>query len=538
MHPVGPLEYRHRIKIVIMFQLDSVSFAATVAAALAAAAAVAVAEASSSPTSSNFETITRLTAPLPLRPGEVTNSFHKLPIPPGPIAIYEFKADVVEKDADGNVVPVSLSDAYLHHHVVFSEHEAHERQKHWWSPMKPPRANRGVGFGAGTESRGTPQKFAPPFAFVTVEGEDELLSNVHVINTRDMPTADASHCLECPCTSSDVFPSNGTILGSVASRRRNWDECNAELLDEGNTACRPDTYYGGLVCCEDGEFCMDEYDPAAALYDGVKASGPVSTYYLRYTLTYATATEDNIPLYLAACCDASGNETSSGNVEYDIPELCDAWDSLDGTDDDDYDDDDRRSCVHELSTVQILHGSSFQPFGVGDDLDEKADEEGTDVDVVYMVGHLHRGGLDITATDESTGEVICRSVPAYGTGGEIGNERGYINGMSTCVFDPPRRMRTTDPIRITSSYDARQAHTGVMGLFYIALADVNAVNANEEERRVGGVPVTAVMQWAGVGAVLAVMAVAGSRYAERTKRRDYEMVPARATAGEGVTTTV
>lgn len=500
-----------------------------VAAALVALAQAVPAVAASSKGSlhpSNVETITRLTAPLPLRPGEVTNTYHKLPIPPGPIAIYEFKADVVEKDSDGNVVPTPLSDAYLHHHVVLSEHEAHKHQKHWWSPMKPERANRGVGFGAGTESRGTPQKFYHPFAFTTVEGEDELVANVHVINTRDMPAKDARRCLECPCTSSDVFASNGTILGSVASRRQHWDRCNAELLDEDNTACRPDTYYGGLVCCEDGEFCLDEYDPDAEAYDGVKeASGPVSTFYLRYTLTYAKATEENRPLYLAACCDASGNDTSSGNIEYDIPKLCDEWDSLDGEEDGD-------SCVHELSTVQMLHGTTSVPFGL-DGLDGKAAGGGEEVDVVYMVGHLHRGGIDVTASDAVTGEVICKSLPSYGTGNEIGNEKGYINGMSTCVFDPPRRMRTTDPIRITSSYDAREAHTGVMSLFYIAIADVD--DASNKDGGSLRVPATA-MQWAGVGAVLAIMVVAGSRYVERNKRKDYEMVPPG--SGDGITTTV
>jgi hypothetical protein len=81
--------------------------------------------------------VTRLSKPLPLYAGEVTNSFHHIPIPKGPIAIYEFAADVVEKDAHGSIVAVPLKDAYLHHHVVVSNHKAFEHMKHWWSPMKP-----------------------------------------------------------------------------------------------------------------------------------------------------------------------------------------------------------------------------------------------------------------------------------------------------------------------------------------------------------------------------------------------------------------
>jgi len=488
------------------------SIAAGIVAGLAASSFWHHAMLASAAIPSNLKTVTHLTEPLPLRPGEVTNSYHRLPVPPGPIAIYEFAADVVEKDADGNIVPVPLKDAYLHHHVVISEHEAHAKQKkHWW-PMRPKKrltASRGVGFGAGTESRGTPQKFYYPYAFTTVEGEDEFIANVHVINTRSMSSGDAHHCLECPCTSVDLFESNSTILGSVASRKTDgWDTCNNALVEEGNTACRPDTYYGGLLCCEDGEFCLDDYDNSSAHFDNDKASGPISTYYLRYTVRYADATKDNRPLYLASCCDASGNETMSGNIEYDIPQLCEEWDSLDEDGDD---------CIHEVSTIQSLHGSSDIAFGAGE-LNE--DEEAREVELVYMVGHLHRGGIDMVATDANTGELICKSVPNYGTGNDIGNEKGYINGMSTCVFDPPRRMMTTDPIRVTSRYDARSAHTGVMGLFYIAVADLE----DEHDQHLGRA--ASIMQWAGVGAIIACAIVVARKIAGHVKRRkDYEMVP-------------
>jgi hypothetical protein len=134
----------------------------------------------------NALTFTALTKPLPLFPGEVTNTWHHIDIPPGPIAISGFAADIVEKDpVTGNLVAVPIGDAYLHHHVVYSSHEHYKNQKHWWSPMKPAAANRGVGFGAGTESRGTWQSFPYPYRFTTVEGEgknqDFLLLLLHII---------------------------------------------------------------------------------------------------------------------------------------------------------------------------------------------------------------------------------------------------------------------------------------------------------------------------------------------------------------------
>ena len=429
-----------------------------------------------------------LTKPLPLFPGEVTNTWHTLNIPKGPIAISEFAADIVEIDpVTGEIVPVPLSDAYLHHHVVYSKHKFYEHQKHWWSPMKPPEANvnRGVGFGAGTESRGTKQEFPFPYRFTTVQGEDELVANVHVINTREMPLKQAHRCLECPCTMEDRVgmepdteeededkeqgwfhwrhkkkqpPSNSkkdntTLLESVIHRRRNWTRCNTELMEEQNSACFPELYYGGLICCEHGEFCLDDcYISQTQLKEADNSTQ--SVYYLRYNLTYTPMTPDVKPLYLAACCDASGNETSPGNVEYDIPKCSD-------------DDDD---CIHTLETIQSLHGASKTGFGTS------AAEQEVDqyVDVVYMVGHLHRGGVSMSAYLEKNKTLLCESFPEYGKGkpGEIGDEPGYINAMSTCTFDPPLRMKTTDKIRVVGKYNSSEAHTGVMSLFYIAISDV------------------------------------------------------------------
>ena len=149
-------------------------------AALEAPSCVLAAAAEESASITSSLTFTALTKPLPLFPGEVTNTWHHIDIPPGPIAISEFAAEVVEKTEDGTLKPVPLSEAYLHHHVVYSSHDYYKRhnKRHWWSPPKNDTGavNRGVGFGAGTESRGTRQVFPAPYRFTTVKGEDELLS--------------------------------------------------------------------------------------------------------------------------------------------------------------------------------------------------------------------------------------------------------------------------------------------------------------------------------------------------------------------------
>lgn len=67
---------------------------------------------------------------------------------------------------------------------------------------------------------------------------------------------------------------------------------------------------------------------------------------------------------------------------------------------------------------------------------------------------------------------MCSSIPAYGNGKEAGNEAGYIVGMSTC-YPKPGSLRITDgeTLIVESSYSSSREHTGVMGLFYILVAD-------------------------------------------------------------------
>lgn len=445
---------------------------------------------------------TALTPAVALAPGEVTNAFHRLPIPSGPIAVYRFAADVVETLADGTVAPTPTFDAYLHHHVVASNFGDDNPRNGRYAPMKPANVSRSIAFGAGTEARGTPQQFPFPYAFVTEEGEDEWIANVHIINTRGMSSGRAHHCLECPCTSEDEFTSD-----AVNGLHVYPDNCNAQLRWENNTACAADTYYGGLKCCEDGEFCLEQEQ-----LDQEASTTSTGAYQLRYTLEYAEVTPANRLLYLAGCCDASGDLTHTGNIEYDVP-LCDP--------------ETHPGCVHTLSTRQSLDmngkSSIFNGGGEGDAPDN-ADNENREVELVYAVGHQHRGGLGIEMYDDATGELLCASVPSYGTGDVAGNEYGYVVAMSTCSFDPPRRMRASDIVRIVALYNNTVAHTGVMSLMYMALSDVEqpagaaqavaaAVNAADGDKTSA---LHAMALVAGAGALVVLAAVAWKRMKART----------------------
>ena len=70
------------------------------------------------------------------------------------------------------------------------------------------------------------------------------------------------------------------------------------------------------------------------------------------------------------------------------------------------------------------------------------------------------------------GRVLCSSMPTYGQGKEAGNEAGYIVGMSTCYPQPGSvKINVGETLILESNYSSAQRHTGVMGLFYILVAD-------------------------------------------------------------------
>lgn len=67
---------------------------------------------------------------------------------------------------------------------------------------------------------------------------------------------------------------------------------------------------------------------------------------------------------------------------------------------------------------------------------------------------------------------MCSSIPSYGNGEDAGNEAGYIVGMTTC-YPKPGSLKITDgeTLIVESNYSSSRDHTGVMGLFYILVAD-------------------------------------------------------------------
>ncbi|KAF2613503.1 hypothetical protein F2Q70_00011090 [Brassica cretica] len=88
--------------------------------------------------------------------------------------------------------------------------------------------------------------------------------------------------------------------------------------------------------------------------------------------------------------------------------------------------------------------------------------------IVYGAAHEHAGGIGAALYRED-GEGICTSMPKYGNGDEPGKEAGYIFGMSSC-YPEPVKVSSGETLTLEFNYSSAVGHTGVMGLFYILVA--------------------------------------------------------------------
>ncbi|KAI5074680.1 hypothetical protein GOP47_0010641 [Adiantum capillus-veneris] len=217
-----------------------------------------------------------------------------------------------------------------------------------------------------------------------------------------------------------AIDTRGTVnpLGCLECR---CDLYNVTVGEDG----RPikDGYQGGLLCCYDGVHCQ--------LKDGYV--GESRTYYLQYTVHYLDWSDAILPVKIYIF--DSTYEASLCKVEYDVPS-CSSQNG--GT----------SECTHVQESVMEV------PIGG---------------DVVYGVSHQHAGGIG-GAMYGQDGREICTSIPLYGNGTEVGNEAGYIVGMTTCYPEPGSvQVVSRESIRMLSTYSRSISHTGVMGLGYIAV---------------------------------------------------------------------
>ncbi|KAJ4837608.1 hypothetical protein Tsubulata_039297 [Turnera subulata] len=407
-----------------------------------------------------------------LGPGSVENRYYyNVDFPRGHIALKSFNAEVI--DDAGN--PVPLDETYLHHWVVARYYqrgnavitEANHKQKFRGSDFMLAKnaglCQGGVNrhyFGLGSETRKTATHVPDPYgieignpAEIPAGYQERWLLNIHAIDTRGVE--DKLGCTECKC---DLY--NITV-------------------DEYGRAVRPD-YEGGLLCCYDKTQCKLRQG-----FQGVRRS-----LYLRYTVKWMDWDSSIIPvqIYILDVTDngkridgSTGIGRENGcQVEYNI-QSCDATGrELDI----------KRTSLTFPSTGYVIYGVAHQHSGgLGSTLTSQNDvisnATETTLSVMLPLGffELLSGNCVVLMIDVShnpcssaivvnDGRVLCTSLPIYGQGKEAGNEAGYIVGMSTCYPETGSvKIDAGEKLLLESNYSNHQKHTGVMGLFYLMVAE-------------------------------------------------------------------
>ncbi|KAK6921231.1 Stress up-regulated Nod 19 [Dillenia turbinata] len=361
-------------------------------------------------------------------PGSVVDKYYyDIDFPRGHIALKSLNAEVV--DEAGN--PVSLQETYLHHWVVVRYYERRAENiaqldldlSQNQSDIIPDRNSGlcddilGQYFGLGSETRRTATHVPYPYGIevgnpldIPDGYEEKWFLNVHAIDTRGVE--DKLECAECKC---DLY--NVT------------EDAHGRPIQSG--------YEGGLLCCYDKMQCR--------VKEGFE--GPTRRLYMKYTVHWVDWDDRIIP------------------VKIYIFDVTDTWTKLNTSTDSEA----RNNCKLEYD-VQPCSAAGLPEGGC---IDSKRTSFilPTGGDFIYGVAHQHSGGAGSALYGED-GRVICSSMPTYGVGEEPGNEAGYIVGMSTC-YPQPGSVKISDgeTLVLESNYSSTQKHTGVMGLFYILVAE-------------------------------------------------------------------
>ncbi|XP_008808813.2 uncharacterized protein LOC103720742 isoform X2 [Phoenix dactylifera] len=367
--------------------------------------------------------------PIILRPGSVANKIYfNIPFPKGHIALKSFDAEVV----DENGISVPLHETYLHHWVVerFYSDKEHKipgelssvdvNLKKFILARNAGICKRTLGqyFGLGSETRRTSTWVPDPYGIEVgnlkdiPKGYKEMwLLNVHAIDTRGVE--DRVGCTECRCNLYNV------------------------TKDEHGRPLRKD-YTGGLYCCYDETQCR--------VREGF--GGIIRKLYLKYTVTWVDWHDSIIPVKIYIFDVTDTGEVMDGpyegiaanlscKVEYEV-KACGLEGKANG------------KCLDTKKARLVIPNGG---------------------DIIYGVAHQHSGGVGSSLYGQD-GRVLCTSIPVYGDGREAGNEAGYIIGMSTCYPEAGSvRVADGEVLTLESNYSRTQMHTGVMGLFYILVAE-------------------------------------------------------------------
>jgi len=91
--------------------------------------------------------------------------------------------------------------------------------------------------------------------------------------------------------------------------------------------------------------------------------------------------------------------------------------------------------------------------------------------IVGIGGHMHDHGQFMEATNESTGQSICRSVARYNETPDYDDGvHPHVSSMSRCIADPVATVSRGQTVRIHAEYIAHGADPGAMGIMIAYIA--------------------------------------------------------------------
>lgn len=359
------------------------------------------------------KTKTFLSPPIFLRPGDVADKYYyDIAFPRGHLALKSFNGEVVDEHG----VPVPLHETYLHHWVVEPYYAAKDATAAAAAgrPSKLPARNSGVCnhtlgqyYGLGSETRRTATWVPDPYG-IEIGDPDAAPEGYEERWFLNVHAIDTRR-----------------VVDKLACTECRCDLYNVTVDQHGRQL--PGDYAGGLRCCYDETRCALQ-EAAGAL---AAVNDEPRKLFLRYTVMWqdwSDAAVLPVKIYIFDVADCK--------VEYEVEEC--AAGAGNG------------ECVHVLTATQVL------PRGG---------------DVVFGVAHQHSGGIAASLHGDD-GRLLCESTATYGEGQEAGNEAGYIVGMSTCYPKPGDvKVRDGEALTVVSRYSSERRHTGVMGLFYILVAE-------------------------------------------------------------------
>lgn len=106
---------------------------------------------------------------------------------------------------------------------------------------------------------------------------------------------------------------------------------------------------------------------------------------------------------------------------------------------------------------------------------QRVADAGGEFELLAASFHQHVGMVEGQLINADTGEMLCRSVGAYGAGEKVLDEAGYVVGIQPCVWnagdDPslpqPPRLRLDSNLTSIALYNSTHPHGGVMAMWQL-----------------------------------------------------------------------